>query len=169
MSYIVYLLDECCCSSGSFNGGIIQSSLKCGDLQQHMSPSLIFFYWHSLLEFIMCMCIYPSHDVINKEKMNIIWRAWFLATCKLNSIVRKHMRMDILQFQRLLWNIRLTLIRKWKLLWKKKIGNHIKTVIRFAAKIQWPYLEFRIMLWTEGCSRSLWAKNQIIAHYSCDQ
>jgi hypothetical protein len=45
------------------------------------------------------------------------------------------MRMDIIQFQMLLWNIRQTLIREWKLFWKKKIGKHIKIIIRFAARI----------------------------------
>jgi hypothetical protein len=37
------------------------------------------------------------------------------------------MRMDIIQFQRLLWNIRQTLIREWKLLWKKKLENILKS------------------------------------------
>jgi hypothetical protein len=45
------------------------------------------------------------------------------------------MRMGIIQFQRLLRNIRQALIREWKLLWKKKIGKHVKIIIRFAAKI----------------------------------
>jgi hypothetical protein len=61
-SYIVYLLDECCCSSGSFNDQRIQSCQKCGDLQQHVSLSHIFLltftsgirYVHMLLSKSRC-------------------------------------------------------------------------------------------------------------------